>query len=92
MGMVNIRGVLAVTVMVVATVAFAQEPSFQSSVDHNPVGVGEEFTFTLALNNGGVGGGKNLKLPDLSKFRILSGPNQSTSMQFVNGAMSSSVT
>ncbi|MGA9407607.1 MAG: BatD family protein, partial [Bacteroidota bacterium] len=44
------------------------------------------------LNGGGMGGGKNLQLPDLSKFMILSGPNQSSSVQIVNASVSSSVT
>ena len=33
-----------------------------------------------------------MRLPDLSRFHIMSGPNQSTSMQFINGAVSSTVT
>jgi hypothetical protein len=82
---------LAVCVVAAAS-AIAQDVSFQAGVDKNPVGVGEEFSLSLSLKNAGMSGGKNLKFPDLSAFRILSGPNQSTSMQFVNGAMSSSVT
>jgi hypothetical protein len=70
---------------------FAQDPTIQASVDKNPVGVGEEFTFSLVLSNAGMNGGKDLKLPDLGKFRMLSGPNQSSSVQYVNGSMSSSV-
>ncbi|HXX62274.1 MAG TPA: BatD family protein [Bacteroidota bacterium] len=70
----------------------AQTADFQASVDRNPVGVGDQFTLTFTLSNAGMGGGKNMQLPDLSKFHIMSGPNQSTSMQIVNGAVSSSVT
>ncbi len=70
----------------------AQDMTFQAGVDKNPVGVGDELTLSFALNGGGVNGGENLKLPDLSKFRMLSGPNQSSNMQWVNGKMSSSVT
>ena len=47
---------------------------------------------SLTLEGQVAGGGKNLQLPDLSKFHIMAGPNQSTSMQIINGAVSSSVT
>ena len=71
--------------------ASAQGPSFQAAVDKNPVAIGDQFTLSLTLNNAGMGGGKNLQLPDLGKFYIMGGPNESTSMQFINGAVSSSV-
>lgn len=72
--------------------AVAEEASFEASVDKNPVGFGDQFTLTLLLKNAGAGGGKGLQLPELSKFHIMSGPNQSSSMQFINGVVSSSVT
>jgi hypothetical protein len=72
--------------------ASAQDASFSASVDKNPVTLGDQVTLSLTLTNAGMGGGKNLRLPDLSKFHIMGGPNQSTSMQFINGAVSSSVT
>ena len=62
-----------------------------ASVDKNTVAVDEQFTLELTLNGGGMGGGRISKLPDLSKFMILSGPNQSSSVQIVNGSVSSSV-
>lgn len=77
---------------VAAGVAFGQDASFEASVDKNPVALGDQFTLSIVLSNAGMGGGKNMKLPDLSNFHIMSGPNQSTSMQFINGAVSSSVT
>ncbi len=75
-----------------AQLAAAEEVTFQASVDKNPVSLGDQFTLTLSLNSAGMGGGKNLQLPDLAKFLILSGPNQSSSVQIVNGAVSSSFT
>lgn len=71
---------------------YGQDVTFQATVDRNPVGEGEQFTLSFVLNNASMGGGKNLQLPDLSKFHIMGGPNQSSSMQFINGAVSSSVT
>ncbi len=86
----KLRG-LALALAVGGTV-LAQEPAFEASVDRNPVGVGEQVTLSFTLSNAGVGGGKNLRLPELTRFHILAGPNQSSSMQFVNGAVSSSIT
>lgn len=76
--------------LLVCTLA-AQDVTFEVSVDRNPVGLGDSFQLSFTLNNAG-GSSRNLKLPDLSQFRIQSGPNQSSSMHFVNGTMSSSLT
>ncbi len=65
---------------------------FEAAVDRTTVGIGEQFTFSLTLTGQTVGGGKNIQLPDLSKFHIMAGPNQSSSMQIINGAVSASAT
>jgi len=84
-------GVLLMALLLAATPSAAQGVGFTAGVDRNPVGVGEQFTLVLTVNNAGSAGPKNLQPPDLSKFRLLGGPNTSTSMQFVNGQISSSV-
>ena len=71
---------------------FGQAASFTAAVDKNSVATDEQFTLQFILNGSGLSGEKNFSLPDLSRFLILSGPNQSSSMQFINGAVSSSVT
>jgi hypothetical protein len=77
------------------TVALARSDSqsitFQASVDKNPVGLGDQIVLTFTLSNAGTGV-KNLHMPDLSAFRIMAGPNQASSFQMINGAVSSSVT
>ncbi len=65
---------------------FAQ--SFVATVNKNQVGLNEQFQLSYTLN----ANGSNFKAPPLSEFNVLSGPNQSTSMQFINGSMSQSVT
>src|SRR3989304_6153889 len=70
----------------------AQDVSFSASVDKSTVALDDQFTLVLTLNGGGMGGGKNLKLPELGKFMIVSEPSQSSSVQIINGAVSSSVT
>lgn len=72
--------------------ALAQEPSFEASVDKNPVAVDDQFTLSFVLNNAGMSGGKNLKLPELAAFRIMMGPSTSSNVQIINGAVSSTVT
>jgi hypothetical protein len=82
---------LALTLLSGAS-SLAQDASFTAIIDKNPIGLGDQFTLSFVLNNAGMGGGKNMQLPDLTKFHIMSGPNQSSSMQFINGAVSSSIT
>ena len=67
----------------------AQGQSFVASVDRMTVAVGEQFELTFSLSGGG--GGSNFRAPALNDFVVLSGPNQSTNMQIINGAVSSSV-
>jgi hypothetical protein len=70
----------------------AQDVTFSASVDRTSVGADEQFALEFVLSGAGMGGGKNLKLPDLGKFMIISGPSQSSNVQIVNGSVSSSVT
>lgn len=94
MRLVRTFGHVAITLLVMvvlAGTAVAQEPTFQATVDKNPVGLGDQFILSFVLNNA-TGGGKNLQLPDMAKFHVMGGPNQSSSMQIINGAVSSSVT
>ncbi|HTR81998.1 MAG TPA: BatD family protein [Bacteroidota bacterium] len=69
----------------------AEDVSFTASLDKSTVSMGEQFTLELNLTGAGMSGGSNLSLPDLSKFMVLSGPNQSSSVQIINGSVSSSV-
>jgi hypothetical protein len=69
--------------------AFASDVSFTASADKTTIALGEQFNLQFTLS--GASSGKNFQLPDLSKFLTLSGPNQSTSMQIINGSVSSSV-
>ena len=72
--------------VVIANTAMAQK--FTASASKTKVSVGETFQITFTLNANGA----NFKMPALNEFDVYSGPNQSTSMSFVNGAMSQSIT
>lgn len=65
----------------------AAEITFEAS-SKSTVAVGERFQVAFELNTNGTG----FKAPSFAGFDILSGPNQSTSMQFINGNMSQSLT
>lgn len=60
---------------------------FTASVSKNPVTVGERFQVTFSVNVDG----SNFKAPDFRGFSVMSGPNQSQSIQIVNGAMNRSL-
>jgi len=67
----------------------AQDATFTASFDKNRMAMGEQFELTFTLS--GSNGGSNFKPPVFTDFLTLSGPNQATNMQFINGATSMSV-
>jgi len=75
--------------LIAVSVLLAQDPTLTAGVDKNPVAVDEQFTLEFTVTTTGASA-RNFKTPDLSKFLVLSGPNQSTSMQIINGSVSSS--
>lgn len=64
--------------------SYAQEVEFSASAPP-VVAVGEQFRLTYSLNNRG----SDLRLPDLGKFQLVSGPStsSSSSVQVINGQM-----
>jgi len=79
---------LIIILLLLPAVVSAQ--SFVASVDKNPVGVNERFQVTFTFSGEDINGVKNFKAPDFKNFNVLSGPNLSTSMQIINGAVSGS--
>jgi hypothetical protein len=67
-------------------VLYAQK--FTASVSKNRIAVGEVFQLDFSIN----ANAKNFTPPSFGDFSVYSGPNQSTSMQIVNGNMSQSIT
>lgn len=84
--------IIGTLILIGSTAARADDVSFSASVDRTTVGADEQFTLQFELKGAGMAGGKNLKLPDMSKFMILQGPSQSSNVEIINGAVSSSVT
>ncbi|MFH1196180.1 MAG: BatD family protein [bacterium] len=72
--------------------AFVFSQQLTSSVDKTTVGQYERFQVYFNFNNVDINAIKNFRPPSFQNFKILGGPNQSTSMQIINGQISSSVT
>lgn len=76
-------------VLISITSLFAQK--FEATADRTTVGQSERFQvfFTFEGESTSVSG---FNPPSFQGFRVLSGPNQSTNMQIINGKVSSSIT
>src|ERR1700744_2839238 len=59
----------------------AQTPKFTASVDKTEIGTGDRFEVTFSINTSG----DRFTAPTLAGFDIVGGPNQSSSMEMVNG-------
>lgn len=75
--------------MLLAVLAFAPAwaQTFTAATSAKEVSINERFHVTYKLD----AQGGSFKQPNFNGFEILSGPNQSTSMQWVQGKMSSSL-
>ncbi len=82
------RLLILVLLMHFTQIHFGQEVRFSGVVSKNKVAVGEQFRLTYSVNVSASG----FTGPDLSAFDLYSGPNQSSSMQIINGAVSQSLT
>ncbi|MFC2134672.1 BatD family protein, partial [Bacteroidota bacterium] len=65
---------------------------FNATVDKTTVGQNERFQVYFTFEGEDVNGVRNFTPPSFEGFRVLSGPNQSTSMQIINGKVSGSLT
>ncbi len=68
-------------------IAMAQAPFLSATATKSTAGTNEQFQLTYTLN----ASGQRFQGPDLSDFYVHSGPNQSNSMQYVNGNFSQSI-
>ncbi len=84
----NIKALLLfLFVLILGHLTLAQDASFTASVSKNRVVVGEQFQVSFTINTNA----SNFNAPDFSNFVTYSGPNQSSSMQVVNGSMSQTI-
>ncbi len=66
--------------------------SFTASVSNNKVGINDRFQVSFTFSGTDINGLQNFVAPHFQNFLVLSGPNQSTNMEIVNGAVSASRT
>jgi hypothetical protein len=69
---------------------FAQE--FNASVDKSSIAQNERFQVYFTFQNGDLNKLSNFKPPSFVNLNVLSGPNESRSMQIINGQVSGSIT
>ena len=67
--------------------SYGQDVTFTAAASHDVVKTGDRFKIQFSSNTEL----SNFKAPKLSNFRVLSGPNQSTQMSWVNGKTTSSI-
>jgi hypothetical protein len=82
------RKIFTVLLLLFQTGSLAQ--TFEATTSHTKVGIEDRFEAVFTFSGEDVNGLKNFSPPDFKNFITLSGPNQSTSMQFINGAASAS--
>jgi hypothetical protein len=79
----------AILILINANV-FSQ--SFNAVINSSTVEIDDRFEISFTVNGNDVNGISGFQPPNFKDFLTLSGPNQSTSMQIINGSMSASVT
>ncbi len=77
-----------ILVLLIPLYAIAQ--TFTATVDETTVGDNQQFQISFTLSGQNLKGVRNLKPPSFSDFMALSGPSQSTNIQFINGVQSAS--
>jgi hypothetical protein len=65
--------------------------NFVSSVNEATVADNQHFEVSFTFSGKNINGVKNFKPPKFRNFLVLSGPNQSTSIQIMNGVQSASL-
>ena len=71
--------------ILLAVLSFGQ--NFQTQVSSTQIAEGDRLKVSYALD----GSGQNFRAPKFNGFQTISGPNQSSSMSWVNGKMSSKI-
>jgi len=79
-----------IALLIIAGNNYAQK--FSATVDKTVVGQYDRFQAYFTFEGADVNSVRNFRAPSFNGFRVLSGPNQSTSMQIINGKVSGSLT
>ena len=79
---------LLVSLILLTGKTFSQTPFFSATASKSTVGLNEQFQVSFSIN----GSARSFQQPNLTEFNVLSGPNQSNSMEFSNGSLSQTLT
>lgn len=92
--MISNRKKFFITIILLAAALYInlQAQEFKATVDKTTVSQYERFQVYFKFSGTDINGLNNFKPPLFQGFRVLSGPNQSTSMQIINGRVSASLT
>ncbi len=85
--MIRLGGIIAI-LMCMWQAALAQGVVFSASASKTSVSVGEPFQITYSIKNAQP---SNFRTSGFRDFDVLSGPNQSSQMTFINGTVSQSI-
>lgn len=88
--MKNIKLYSAFVLFILPMILNAQ--SFKATVDRTSIPQNVQFQVYFTFDGEDVNKVRNFSPPNFSGFRILSGPNQSSNMTFINGKVSASLT
>lgn len=80
--------VIVLSVLLFAANSYAQ--SFIATASNTKVGEGEQFEVSFTYSGADINAVANFQAPNFKDFLVLSGPNQSSNMQIINGAVSGS--
>ncbi|MEW6653812.1 MAG: BatD family protein [Bacteroidota bacterium] len=81
--------IVIVFILVCANTLLAQK--FSASIERTTIGLNDRFQVDFNFEGGDINNVSNFRPPTFSGFRVLSGPNQSSSMQIINGKASGSL-
>lgn len=79
--------ILTLVTVLMFSYGFAQDVKFTAAASHYTVKTGDRFKIQFS-SDAEV---SNFRAPKMSNFRVLSGPNQSTQMSWVNGKTTSNI-
>jgi hypothetical protein len=77
--------------VICSSVAYGQDGVLSASADPARVAAGEQFQVSFIFSGSDYNNVKNFKAPNFGQLVVVSGPNQSTNMQWVNGQVSASI-
>ena len=83
--------ILALVIFLTGSFKLSYSQKFLAKVDKNEVGLYDQFKITYTFSSADLNALEKFIPPRFEKFIVLSGPNQSTSVRIVNGAVSSEV-